>query len=208
MLYFVNTPWWLKRIYPKGIWNIPVNDRSVFLTFDDGPHPEVTSFVLDQLKKFNAKASFFCIGKNVVQHPDIFNRIIAEGHSVGNHTMHHANGWSTDDEKYISEINDARSLIDSNLFRPPYGRIKHSQIKKVISAPLNYQLIMWSILSGDFDTSIDGNKCYKNVIKNINPGSIIVFHDSAKAFPRLKVALPLTLEWLQQNQYKAKSLSL
>lgn len=204
MFYFINTPWWLKKIYPHCIWHIPVQDKTIFLTFDDGPHAEATPFVLEQLKRFNFKATFFCIGKNVIEHPDIFQRIKNEGHSVGNHTMNHANGWKTNNDKYLKEITEANTVIHSNLFRPPYGRIKKSQIKEI----QNMNFIMWSVLSGDFDTQIDGMACFKNTTRNIKPGCIIVFHDSAKASPRLKVALPMMLKWMQENGYSSTGISL
>lgn len=228
--YLTYTPWWLRKLYPACIWQIPTKEKIVYLTFDDGPHPQATLFVLEQLKQFKAKATFFCIGKNVVEHPEIFSKIKNEGHAVGNHTMHHANGWKTDDEKYLQEIEDANNLIGSNLFRPPYGRIKRSQIKLITNyglrnASLNdkplrthhspftthdsrFTIIMWSVLSGDFDTKIDGEKCFQNVIKHVKPGSIIVFHDSVKALPRLKIALPKTLEWLAQHGFECQALFL
>lgn len=219
--YLTYTPWWLRKLYPACIWQIPTKEKIVYLTFDDGPHPEATPFVLEQLKQFNAKATFFCIGKNVAAQPIIFSQLKKEGHSVGNHTMHHANGWKTDDVNYFQEIADADKLIGSNLFRPPYGRIKRSQVKAITNYGLRntnldsklpntpdsrFTIIMWSVLSGDFDTEIDGEKCFKSVIKHVKPGSIIVFHDSAKAFPRLEIALPKTLEWLTQQGFKCEAL--
>jgi len=212
MFYLTHTPWWLKKIYPTCIWDIPVNDKSIFITFDDGPHPEATPFVLERLKQYEAKGTFFCIGKNVAAHPSIFETIKKEGHALGNHTMHHANGWQTANEIYIKEISDANILIDTHLFRPPYGRIKKAQIKE-LQRPTNgisttYKIIMWSVLSGDFDTGIDGEKCFQNVIRSVRPGSIIVFHDSAKALPRLQYALPKLLNWLKENNYITKPIVL
>lgn len=210
MFYLTHTPWWLRKIYPTCTWHIPVKDKTVFLTFDDGPHTEATPFVLQQLNQYNAKATFFCIGKNVVRHPEIFQQIQAAGHAVGNHTMNHANGWNTTDDDYLKEIMEADALIHSNLFRPPYGRIKKSQIRILQTSEIRHQksqIIMWSVLSGDFDTEIDGEKCFQNVIKSIKPGSIIVFHDSQKAMPRLQYALPKVLEWLKENGYESKAIS-
>ena len=203
MLYLTHTPWWLQKLYPTCIWNIPVNDKVVFLTFDDGPHAEATPFVLQQLNQYNAKATFFCIGKNVASHPEIFEQLKANGHAVGNHTMNHANGWKTKDEDYRIEIFEADELIDSNFFRPPYGRIKKSQLKAI----QNLKVIMWSVLSGDFDEAIDGEKCFQNVIRNIKPGSIIVFHDSNKALPRLQYALPKVLLWLKENGFTSRAIT-
>jgi peptidoglycan/xylan/chitin deacetylase (PgdA/CDA1 family) len=198
MKYFVTSPWWFKMLWPSYVWDVETNTKSLYLTFDDGPHPEATPFVLDQLAKYNAKASFFCIGKNVTANQDLYQRIIAEGHAVGNHTNNHLNGWKTDTNIYLSDIDDARNSIDSKLFRPPYGRIKKSQAKKIQE---HSSVIMWSVLSGDFDESIDGKKCLENVMRHAKSGSIIVFHDSEKAFPRLKYALPLLLKKFSEQGF-------
>jgi peptidoglycan/xylan/chitin deacetylase (PgdA/CDA1 family) len=226
MPYLTYTPWWLRKLYPTCIWQIPTKEKVVYLTFDDGPNPLATPFVLEQLRKYNAKGTFFCIGKNVVQHPDIFSHIKNEGHEVGNHTMHHANGWKTENQKYLHEIKQADAVIHSNLFRPPYGRIKKAQIKLVNGEwsmvngetvvdgkpftihDSRFTIIMWSVLSGDFDTNIDGFTCFQNVINHVKPGSIIVFHDSEKAFPRLQIALPKTLEWLTKQGFRCEALFL
>ncbi len=183
------------------------NEPTVYLTFDDGPHPKATPFVLDQLKAFNATGAFFCIGKNVTAHPDIYERIIAEGHTVGNHTHNHLNGWKTDDADYIDNIQKASEYINSTLFRPPYGRIKQSQIKSLqdnTSPP--FSIYMWSILSGDFDIKITPQHCTDNVLKNIQPGHIIVFHDSEKAWDRMSYALPKVLEYCSSKNWLIKSL--
>ncbi|MEO7312591.1 MAG: polysaccharide deacetylase family protein [Chitinophagaceae bacterium] len=210
MFYLTHIPWWLKKMYPGCTWHIPVPDKTVFLTFDDGPHPEATPFVLQQLLQYAATATFFCIGKNVVQHPAIFEGVKSAGHAVGNHTMNHANGWKTSDDMYLDEIVEAGAVIQSKLFRPPYGRIKKSQLrllKSDIRHPTS-QIVMWSILSGDFDTEIDGERCFQNVIRSIKPGSIIVFHDSQKALPRLAYALPKLLEWMRENGYRSQAILL
>jgi peptidoglycan-N-acetylglucosamine deacetylase len=217
-MYLIITPWWLRLLFPGCTWQMPDKDKTVYLTFDDGPHPTATSFVLEQLQQYGAKATFFCIGKNVAEHPAIYQQLLAEGHTTGNHTMHHRNGWKTADAIYLNDIQEASKWIGSPLFRPPYGRIKWSQIRKVKSQKSKAKIeklqpptskspiIMWSVLSGDFDTDIDGEKCLQNVIRNVQPGSIIVFHDSAKAFPRLQYALPRVLQWLQANGYKMMAL--
>ena len=193
-MYLIKTPFWLRAFYPKCTWNIPSKEKVIYLSFDDGPHPEATPFVLDQLRKFNAKATFFCIGNNVLKHPNVYESILQEGHRVGNHTYDHLNGWKTETVQYLENIKDAASLIDSNLFRPPYGRITKKQIRAIHSNPdLPQQIIMWDVLSGDFDLKIDGTICAKNVIKNTGPGSIIVFHDSQKAWDRMSIALPIVL---------------
>ena len=193
-MYLIKTPFWLRAFYPKCTWNIPSKEKVIYLSFDDGPHPEATPFVLDQLRKFNAKATFFCIGNNALKHPNVYESILQEGHRVGNHTYDHVNGWKTKTVQYLENIKDAASLIDSNLFRPPYGRITKKQIRAIHSNPdLPQQIIMWDVLSGDFDLKIDGTICAKNVIKNTGPGSIIVFHDSQKAWERMSIALPIVL---------------
>ena len=201
MFYLVKTPWLLKKIYPYGIWDLPVSEKKVFLSFDDGPHPDITLFVLEQLTRFNAKGSFFCIGKNVIAHPEIFEMIVRKGHRVGNHTQNHLNGWKTADDVYIDNILQAQQHIPSNLFRPPYGRITKSQCLLLEKKLPGIKIIMWDILSADFDTRIDGRKCTSNVLKNVKPGSIVVFHDSEKAFPRLQKCLPEILENLSDRGY-------
>jgi peptidoglycan/xylan/chitin deacetylase (PgdA/CDA1 family) len=179
----------------------------LYLSFDDGPHPEATPFVLEQLSNFNAKASFFCIGKNVQLHPEIYNAILAAGHVVGNHTQNHMNGWKNTTKNYMADIQEATKLIDSNLFRPPYGRISFSQIKALRLDPnLPQQIMMWDVLSGDFDTTITGDQCAQNVIQHAGPGSIVVFHDSAKAMDRLRIALPKVLAHFSKIGYQFKAL--
>jgi peptidoglycan-N-acetylglucosamine deacetylase len=204
-MYFIKTPYLLKKAFPKRVWHIATNDKVLYLTFDDGPHPTITPFVLEQLKQYNAKATFFCIGKNVELYPEVFEQIESEHHSIGNHTQHHLNGFKTDDDEYIRNINEARKCINSNLFRPPYGRCTSFQAK-IISQQLNMNIIMWDVLSGDFDTSITPKSCTENVLLNATKGSIIVFHDSEKAFERLKEALPKTLEYFSKKGYTFKAL--
>jgi peptidoglycan-N-acetylglucosamine deacetylase len=202
MKYFIKTPWWLKKLYPKRLWSIDAKEKTVYLTFDDGPHPIATPFILDQLKKYNAKGTFFCIGKNVVTHPDIYKRILDEGHTVGNHTQDHLKGWKTNDDLYIDNVQQAAAHIHSDLFRPPYGRLRSSQAKKLAA----YKIVMWDVLSGDFDESISKEKCLDNVLRKAKPGSIIVFHDSRKAFPRLAHALPVVLQHLKEANFEFKAL--
>jgi peptidoglycan/xylan/chitin deacetylase (PgdA/CDA1 family) len=201
MFYFVKTPWLLKKMYPYGIWDIQGMQKKVYLSFDDGPHPDITPFVLEQLSRYNAKASFFCIGKNVMAHPAIFEMIVRKGHAVGNHTQNHLNGWKTPDEVYIDNIRQAQQYIPSNLFRPPYGRISKSQVLLLRKEFPAIEIIMWDVLSADFDTSINARKCTSNVVTNVKPGSIVVFHDSEKAFPRLQESLPEVLENLSVRGY-------
>jgi peptidoglycan/xylan/chitin deacetylase (PgdA/CDA1 family) len=187
---------------------MPGTEKVIYLSFDDGPHVEATPFVLAELKKYNAKASFFCIGKNVAAHQNLYAQIIQEGHAVGNHTYDHVNGWKTDTSHYIQNIELAGKLINSNLFRPPYGRITRSQINKIkADKTLPQEIIMWDVLSGDFDLTLPAEDCTKNVIKNTSPGSIVVFHDSAKAFERLKLALPAMLAHFSNLGYTFKAIA-
>jgi peptidoglycan/xylan/chitin deacetylase (PgdA/CDA1 family) len=201
MFYLKKTPGLFRRIFKDRIWRIDTDKNLLYLTFDDGPHPEATSFVLDELKKLNAKATFFCVGKNVKENFSIYQRIIAEGHKVGNHTYNHLNGWKTDDKKYIEDIQKAAKVVDSNLFRPPYGRITKFQIKAISGERLHLKTIMWDVLSGDFDASVNGENCYLNVVNNAKPGSIIVFHDSLKSFTTLQYALPKILKFYSEKGY-------
>lgn len=206
MFYLKKIPWFIKKIYPECVWNIKTDEQILYFTFDDGPHPNATLFVLEQLKKYNAKATFFCIGKNVAENFSTYKQIISEGHRVGNHTYNHLNGWKTEDSLYLEDIEKAAKIIDSTLFRPPYGRISKFQIKAVAGEKLKLKTVMWDVLSGDFDTSITTENCYLNVVNNASPGSIIVFHDSAKSFPVLQSALPRILEYYSMKGFSFKSL--
>ena len=211
MFYLAKTPGLLTRLYPSCIWNFPRDNQSIYFTFDDGPHPEATPFVLDTLKQYNAKGTFFCIGKNVAAYPDIYKRILNEGHAVGNHTFDHLNGWKTPDQEYIKNIGDARNYIDSKLFRPPYGRITKFQIR-LLTASENvkqktvFKIIMWDVLSGDFDISSSAEKCVKNVTSNAKAGSIVVFHDSEKAMPRMQKALIESLKYFSEKGIKFEAI--
>jgi peptidoglycan/xylan/chitin deacetylase (PgdA/CDA1 family) len=208
MKYFVKTPWWIKKIYPFYTWSIPTKEKILYLTFDDGPHPEATPFVLNELKKFDGLATFFCIGKNVMAYPDIYKRILDEGHAVGNHTQNHLNGWKTPNDVYMKDIAEAASYIDSNLFRPPYGRITLFQAKNLPAAMKGKKskIIMWDVLSADFDESITNEKSMQIVIFRSSPGSIIVFHDSEKAFQKLNYVLPKILHHFSNQGFKFLSL--
>jgi peptidoglycan/xylan/chitin deacetylase (PgdA/CDA1 family) len=207
MLYLAKTPWWLKKIYPSLVWDVPSEHKVLYLTFDDGPHPEATPFVLGQLKRYDAKATFFCIGKNVLSHPEVYARILEEGHAPGNHTHNHLNGWKESSEKYLKNVFEAALSIRSRLFRPPYGRIKRFQAKILQQNPgPNFSIVMWDVLSGDFDTGLSHQACLQNVIINAKPGSIIVFHDSAKAYERMSYVLPKVLEHYSKKGYVFKAL--
>jgi peptidoglycan-N-acetylglucosamine deacetylase len=206
MFYLVNTPWWLKTIYRGLVWQIPAKEKVLYLTFDDGPHPTATPFVLDELKKYDARATFFCIGKNVEGYPQLYRRILLEGHRVGNHTYDHLNGWKVDDKRYLENIRDAARLIDSDLFRPPYGRISAFQSSLLRSAPFHYRIIMWQVLSADFDRALTADRCARYVTRHARPGSIVVFHDSEKAFDRLRDALPAVLKHFSGLGYRFEAI--
>src|SRR5450432_877683 len=183
MFYFVKTPWLVKQFYPGAIWNFPTAQKIIYLSFDDGPHRQGTPFILDALKKFNARATFFCIGKNVLEEPALYRRILEEGHRVGNHTHNHVNGWKIADKDYFENISLASKYIDSDLFRPPYGRISRFQLKHLMSDPLKFK-----------------------VTRNTRPGSIVIFHDSTKAFDRMSIALPKVLRYFSERGFAFQSI--
>lgn len=207
--YWIKTNALIKKLFSNYIWSIPNSDNKIYLTFDDGPTPEITEWVIDELNKHKAKATFFCIGNNIEKHPIIFEKVINNGHAVGNHTFNHLNGWKTSTEQYLentklceASISNLKSEVynlKSKIFRPPYGKIKTSQSKKL--QQLGYKIIMWDILSADFDNKITPEKCLENVLKNVESGSIIVFHDSIKAFPNLKYTLPKALKYWTEKGF-------
>ncbi|WP_298508507.1 polysaccharide deacetylase family protein [uncultured Kordia sp.] len=214
--YTAKTPKLVKWLFPSLVWEFSVSKKQLFLTFDDGPIPEVTPWVLEQLAQYNAKATFFCIGDNVLKHPTIFKQLIKEGHAIGNHTQHHTNGWKTSKASYIADTIHAKNTIEdttgtttettSLLFRPPYGKLTPQlsiRLKK-----LGYTIIMWDVLSGDFDKSLSPEKCLKNVLENAETGSIIVFHDSLKAFEKLKYTLPKVLKHFHELGYTFERITL
>ena len=199
--YFIKTPRFIPWIFSSYIWRLPAEENAVYLTFDDGPHPTITPWVLEELKKYNAQATFFCIGKNVVHYPEVYKRILAEGHAVGNHTFQHLNGWNTSTEVYLQDVAKAADEIDTNLFRPPYGRISKKEANGIPFSlkRRDAQVIMWDVLSGDFDTTISPQKCLRNVLQHTEAGSIVVFHDSEKASENLFYALPRVLQLLSEK---------
>ncbi len=213
-------PRFIQRLYPERIWAFSRSSNSVYLTFDDGPIPEITPWVLDELKKYNAKATFFCIGENVQKHPEIFRRIIAEGHSVGNHTFNHLNGWKTKTAEYIENVEKAERQIINNsktksrqskisnqksLFRPPYGKITSEQSK--LLQKKGFKIVMWDIISYDYDAKISEEKCLKNVLKNVKSGSVVVFHDSLKAEKNLRYVLPKVLGYFSKKSYTTSEIA-
>jgi peptidoglycan/xylan/chitin deacetylase (PgdA/CDA1 family) len=201
MFYFIKTPGWLKKIYPSCVWHINTTEKKVYLTFDDGPHPQASPFVLATLDKYRAKATFFCIGKNVAAYPEVYNQILSAGHAVGNHTFNHLNGWKTTTANYLEDIEAAKGFVNSDLFRPPYGKISFGQLKSIHAMHPKIKVIMWSVLSADFDNKITARRCAQHVVNNAMPGAVVVFHDSEKAFEKLRIALPQVLENFTKRGY-------
>lgn len=199
----VKPPAFITRLMPRMTWGFYGELQKVFLTFDDGPTPDVTEWVLERLKEYNAKATFFCLGRNVDHFHDIYEKILEEGHSVGNHSYSHLKGFGSSNRSYFEDIEMARNLINSDLFRPPYGRIRPSQVAEIVK---NYRLIMWNVLSIDYNRKVPGDKVVQNVMNNVSSGSIVVFHDSAKARKNLYYALPKVLEQLTNQGYELVSI--
>jgi len=206
MRYFVNTPRWLSAaVYPEYIWNLP-SDNKIYFTFDDGPHPAITSWVLDQLKAFDAKGSFFCVGNRLRDFPEIKERIRAEGHFMGSHTFNHVDGWKTGTAAYLQEINEAAALAGNYIFRPPYGHIRRRQARALKKAQPQSRIIMWQVLTGDFDVTLTPQQCLAQSIKYLKPGAIVVLHDSEKAWPRLQFVLPELLRYARVKHWKLDAL--
>lgn len=213
--FWIKTPLFIQYLFPNYIWKIKNTEQKIFLTFDDGPIPEVTEWVLDILKKENIKATFFCIGDNIKKHPQTFKRIVQEKHSIGNHTFNHLNGWKTNSNLYHENFRLCDEILEntkgnrnhpklqitehSKLFRPPYGKIKRQQAKKILQK--KYKIIMWDVLSYDFDTNSTPEICLENVVKNTTVGSIIVFHDSIKAKKNLQYTLPKAIQKLKEKGF-------
>jgi peptidoglycan/xylan/chitin deacetylase (PgdA/CDA1 family) len=212
--YWIKTSWVVKKIFSNYTWDVSKagNSNTIYLTFDDGPVPEITEWVLNQLEEHQVKATFFCIGDNINKSPNIFNRLISEGHSIGNHTFNHLNGWKTTTDVYLKNTKLCEEAIQKNssynvkskLFRPPYGKLNTSQSRQI--RKLGYKIIMWDVLSADFDQNLSKEQCLENVTSNLRPGSVIVFHDSIKAFKNLEYVLPKTLAYLKQNNFNCEVL--
>lgn len=190
-MYLVHTPNYVQALFPGLTWKMPGHEANLYLTFDDGPIPEVTPWVLKTLDEFDAKASFFCVGDNVQKNPGLFQEVARHGHAIGNHTHNHLSGWSTPNLTYFNNIRHCARLVNSGLFRPPYGKLKPSQVQFL---QRHYAIIMWDVLSGDFDRDLTPKEVARNVIQHSGPGSIVVFHDSLKAEAKLKYALPRVLD--------------
>lgn len=211
----VRTPKLIKGIFPKYIWNMPQDQKTIYLTFDDGPTPEITQWTLNTLERYKAKATFFCIGTNIKNHPEVFNAILEHGHSVGNHTLSHPKGWTTNADVYVNQVIKTQEIIDDHisnitaqtpkLFRPPYGQITPKQGNRLLA--LSYKIIMWDILAFDWKDTLTTEQCAENVLSKTRNGSIVVFHDSLKASERMKFALPKTLEHFTQLGYQFKAIT-
>lgn len=205
MWYPIKTVSIFKFIFPKLLWSMPKQDKAaLYLTFDDGPVPEITAWVLDLLKKYEAKATFFCIGRNAENNPEIYQRILEEGHAVGNHSYNHLNGWKTPKNTYVDNVVQCGSIVKSKLFRPPYGRISLNQISAL--QKINYKIVMWDVIAGDFDEKLSEEKCLRNILHFSKNGTILVLHDSKKAFPRLSYVLPRLLEHYSKLGFEFKPL--
>ena len=200
---FIRPPFALRKIYPQLVWRVPTREPSVFLTFDDGPIPVLTPFILDTLKAHQIKATFFCVGENTLKYPELFQRIQTEGHRIGNHSHNHLNGWKTPNTNYFQNVEKANVHIQSNLFRPPYGRIRHSQIEQLKK---HYQLIMWDVLSYDYHPKVTPEQCLNNVLRKTRNGSILVFHDNLKAQRNVEYALPKAIQLLHQRGFNFQTL--
>ncbi len=203
-MYLVKTPKFIQELFPNFTWRVPTSEKVLYLTFDDGPIPGVTPWVLEQLAQYNAKATFFCVGENVRQHSEVFNQVIDAGHTVGNHTQHHLNGWMSENIPYFHDVRHGANSTKSDLFRPPFGKLRPRQIQFLLR---HYRIVMWDVLSGDFDPTISEEQCLNNVIRNATNGSIIVFHDSLKAEDKLRYALPETLAHFAALGYRFEALN-
>jgi peptidoglycan/xylan/chitin deacetylase (PgdA/CDA1 family) len=195
---------WLQRLYPKRVWRVTTTQRVAYLTFDDGPTPGVTDTVLSMLDAFDAKATFFCLGNRATQFPNLMLEIEKRGHRVGHHSQNHVNGWRTSTLRYIADVHEGRRNIGGRLFRPPYGKLTSKQARALMP---HYTIVMWDIITGDYDRRVSPETCANEVLQHIQPGSIIVFHDSEKAKKNVLPALQMVLEELTNRGYRFEALS-
>ncbi len=202
-MYLVKTPKLIQALMPAYLWNIPTREKIIYLTFDDGPIPEVTPWVMETLRLYDARATFFCVGENVWRYPEIFRQVMAAGHSVGNHTYNHLNGWRTENLNYLHNVRHCARMVPGNLFRPPYGRLLPSQRAFL---ERHYRIVMWDVLSGDFDPLQSAAQCLDNVLQNTRPGSIIVLHDSLKTREKLFELLPRLLSHFSMLGYRFEAI--
>jgi len=233
-MYFVRTPYIIKKLFPEIIWDLPNAENKIYLTFDDGPHPEITPWILEQLKQYDAKATFFCLGKNAEKYSEIVKQILQDGHTIGNHGYAHLNGWKTENDMYVKDFEKGEKILkqvqddyiqdqekqkisrytrnDGELFRPAYGKIKKSQISFLKSHFLNHNseilILNWSLMPGDFDQHITSEKCYSNLANNIKSGDIVVLHDNEKSWNHLEYNLPKWLEFIYNKGLKSDYISL
>jgi peptidoglycan/xylan/chitin deacetylase (PgdA/CDA1 family) len=199
----VQPPFWVRLFFNGSLWRKRTKEKVVYLTFDDGPVPDPTAWVLDELNTHDVRATFFCIGENAKKNPDLLNRILDEGHSIGNHTHNHLNGWSTNLDEYMRNVELCSEVFSSNLFRPPYGRLTMKQFRNLKK---KFQIVFWDVLSVDYDKNLSSADCINNVMNHVRPGSIIVFHDSLKAADRMKIALPEVIDRLKRMKYRFERL--
>lgn len=204
-MYLIKTPRVIQKLFPNFHWTVETTDQSViYFTFDDGPIPQLTPWVLEQLEAYNAKATFFCVGNNARRYPEILAQTIAAGHTTGNHTMHHLDGWKSENIPYFHDIRHCALQVKSSLFRPPYGRLKPAQAQFLTR---HYEVVMWDVLSGDFDPELTAEDCFQNVVRNACPGSIVVFHDSLKAEDKVRDILPRLLAHYAALGYRFDALT-
>ncbi|MCE2790022.1 MAG: polysaccharide deacetylase family protein [Saprospiraceae bacterium] len=203
LMYLVKTPPLVRTLFPDYVWQMPTDEKVVHLTFDDGPIPELTPWVLDVLHAYGCTATFFCVGENIQRNPDLYRRILQEGHATGNHTFHHLNGWHTETSEYLENVALCDDLMESTLFRPPYGKLKPFQAQALKKEKT---LVFWDVLSGDFDERISPEQCLENVMQNYEKGSVIVFHDNIKAKTKLEYVLPAFLRHLQEEGFTSRAL--
>lgn len=214
-MYFVRTPYIIKKLFPLHIWDLPNQENNIYLTFDDGPHPEITPWILEQLKEYHAKATFFCLGAHADKYPEIVSQIVADGHAIGNHGYAHLDGWKTNDDDYLQDFMRGQKILkqitsfDVNIFRPAYGKIKKSQILKLKStiASQKASIINWSLMAGDFDQQISSEQCFSN-LQRIKSGDIVVMHDNDKARKHLEYCLPKFLEFCKEKKFSLNKLNL
>ncbi len=202
-MYFIKTPRFFQKLFPSLTWKIPTKEKVLFLSFDDGPIPQITPWVLRQLAKYDAKATFFMVGENAAKYPHLYHKVKEAGHAIGNHSYNHLSGWVTDNPLYFRNVAKCARQISTKLFRPPYGRLKPKQIQHLSE---RYRIIMWDVLSADFDPAVSQKQCFENVIHHAEPGSIIVFHDNKKAKENLYFALPKVLEYFSTKGYVFRAL--
>lgn len=203
-MWIPRTPKFIQNAFDEAIWSVPTKEKELYLTFDDGPNPLSTPFVLRKLKKFDAKATFFCVGENVERNIDIFQQVVHAGHTVGNHSYSHKNGWYSDNDSYYNDVDRASKLIDSPYFRPPYGKLKYSQYKFLKS---KFKIVMWDVLAEDYKASMSAGDCVEKIKKQALPGSVIVLHDNDKFYEKLRVVLPEILEYFSDQGFVFKPFS-